>query len=69
MNKVSVRLDNEPVSTGQRAIGARILSPFENRHFTDHKLIIVAHSGYYRVVMPMLRYKLYMVGCDDGRQV
>jgi len=35
MNKVSVHLNNEPVSTGQRAIGARLLSPFENRHYCD----------------------------------
>ena len=69
MNRVYVRLGNEPMPARQRSIGTRLLSPFENRHFTDQKLIIVAHSGYYRVVMPMLRYKLYMVGCDDGRQV
>jgi len=31
VNKVSIRLDNEPVPTGQRAIGARLLSPLGNR--------------------------------------
>jgi hypothetical protein len=34
LNIVFVRLDNEPVSTGQREIGARLLSPFGNRHFS-----------------------------------
>jgi len=34
VNKVSVRLDNELVPTGQRAIGARLLSPFGNRHYS-----------------------------------
>ena len=33
VNKVYVRLDNEPVPTRQRAIGARLLSYFENKHF------------------------------------
>jgi len=36
VNKVSVRLDNEPVPTGQRAIGARlVLSPLGNRHYCN----------------------------------
>jgi hypothetical protein len=37
VNRVFVRLGNEPVPTGQRDIGTRLLSPFENRQFSDHK--------------------------------
>ena len=32
VNRVSVRLEKEPEPTGQRAIVARLLSPFEDRH-------------------------------------
>ena len=36
MNRVSVRLDNEPEPTWQRAISSRLLSPFGNRHFSNY---------------------------------
>ena len=32
VNRVFVRLEKEPEPTGQRAIVARLLSPFEDRH-------------------------------------
>ena len=35
VNRVFVRLDNEPEPTGQRAIVSRLLSPFGNRHFSN----------------------------------
>ena len=43
MIRVYVRLDNEPVPTGQRDIGTRLLSSYENRHFSNQKLVKVAH--------------------------
>ena len=36
VNRVYVHLDNEPMPTGQRVIGARLLSLFRNRHFNNH---------------------------------
>ena len=39
MNGVSVRLDNEPKPTGQRAISSRLLFPFGNRHFSGNKYL------------------------------
>ena len=36
VNRVYVRLNNEPEPTRQRAIGSRLLSPFGNRHFSNY---------------------------------
>jgi hypothetical protein len=44
VNRVFVRLGNEPVPTGQRGVGAKLLS-FENRHFSDQTHGIVALSN------------------------
>ena len=43
MNRVYVRLDNEPMPVEQRDVGTRLLFPYENRHFGKHELIAVAH--------------------------
>jgi hypothetical protein len=37
VNRVYVRLVNGPVPTGQRDIGTRLLSSFENRHFSNQR--------------------------------
>jgi hypothetical protein len=49
VNIVSVRLDNEPMPTGQRNIGTRLLSPSGNRHFSNQKLVKVTHNSHYQV--------------------
>ena len=46
MNRVYVRLGNEPMPTMQRSVGTRLLSPFENRHFNNLKHVAVTHSNY-----------------------
>jgi hypothetical protein len=43
VNKVFVRLGNEPMPTTQRDIDTRLLPPSENRHFSNQKLVEV-HS-------------------------
>ena len=46
VNRVYVRLGNEPMPTMQRSVGTRLLSPFENRHFNNLKHVAVTHSNY-----------------------
>jgi hypothetical protein len=43
VNGVSVCLDIESVPTGQRANVSRLLSPFGNRHFSNHEFAFNIH--------------------------
>ncbi len=44
VNRVYVHLDNEPMPTGQRVIGTKLLSPCENRHSSDYLVIHIMHA-------------------------
>ena len=46
VNRLSLRLGNEPVPTGQRCVGTRLLSPFKNRHSSNQKLVTTTHINY-----------------------
>ena len=64
MNIVFVRLDNEPVPTGQRDIGTRLLSPSKDRHFSNHALVRVPHISLLTniYVILVVYFEVYLVG-------
>jgi hypothetical protein len=68
VNRVSVRPGNEPVPTGQRDIGARLLSPSEDRHFSNQDLVKVTYGNHSGVIVSLAgrARDMFVLG---GRQV